>query len=235
MSLLTAKKGSGNEVETLVKIAPSILAADFAHLAEDVAKISNADMLHVDIMDGSFVPNLTIGPPVVSALRKTTDLAFDCHLMVSNCDVLLEPLAAAGADYVTVHAEACVHLHRTLMYIKELGMGCGVALNPSTPLTSIEWVLDLLDLVLIMTVNPGFGGQSFITRSVEKIARLQEEIKVRGLKTLIAVDGGINLETAPVVHRAGADVLIAGSYVFSSPDPALAVEQLRAVTDKVGK
>ena len=219
----------------MFKIAPSILSADFARLAEEVAKVDNADLIHVDIMDGSFVPNLTFGPPVVKALRKVTPLDLDCHLMVNNCDVLLEPLAEAGANFVTVHVEACVHLHRTLMRIKELGMGCGVALNPSTPLTSIEWVLDMLDLVLIMTVNPGFGGQEFIPQCLDKVARLREELTRRGLTTHISVDGGISLETAPPVYKAGADIFVVGSYVYGPPDPAAAVEELRSTLDKMGK
>jgi ribulose-phosphate 3-epimerase len=203
----------------MVKVAPSILSADFGKLAEDVKALqaNGADLIHVDVMDGHFVPNLTIGPPVVSALRPVTDLPLDVHLMIDNPDDFLEEFAAAGSDYITVHAEACAHLHRTLARIAELGKHPGVAMNPATPLSQIELVLEMVDLVLIMSVNPGFGGQSFIPSAVDKISRVSAMLAERGLSGQIAVDGGINADTAPLVSQAGAEILVAGSAVFGHP------------------
>ena len=204
----------------MAMVAPSILSADFSHLGDDVKALESngADMIHVDVMDGHFVPNLTIGPPVVAALRPVTRLPLDVHLMIDNPDAFLDEFAAAGSDYITVHVEACTHLHRTLAHIRELGKKPGVALNPATPLSQIDLVLDMVDMVLIMSVNPGFGGQSFIASAVDKIRDLSAILGQRGLDAVIAVDGGINAKTAPLVSQAGAEVLVAGSAVFGHPD-----------------
>ncbi len=199
-----------------VRVAPSILSADFARLGEDIRAIdkAGADWIHVDVMDGHFVPNLTIGPGVIRALRPYSDKPFDVHLMISPVDVYLEAFAEAGADGLTVHPEAGPHLHRTLQAIRRLGKRAGVALNPGTPVSALDHVLDDLDLVLVMTVNPGFGGQRFIPAMIEKIARVRAMIDARDRPIALQVDGGINSETAPLAINAGADVLVAGSAVF---------------------
>lgn len=200
-----------------IKIAPSILSADFARLAEEVQRLeeAGADWVHVDVMDGHFVPNITIGPPVVAALRKVTELPLDVHLMIEVPERYLEAFAEAGATTLTVHQEASVHLHRTVERIRELGMRPGVALNPMTPLSALEEVLPYLDLVLIMTVNPGFGGQRYIPTSAERVARLRRELEQRHLWGVdLEVDGGISEETAGEVVAAGANVLVAGAAVF---------------------
>jgi ribulose-phosphate 3-epimerase len=199
-----------------VRVAPSILSADFARLGEEVRAIdkAGADWIHVDVMDGHFVPNLTIGPTVIRALRRFSDKPFDVHLMISPVDPYLEAFAEAGADGLTVHPEAGPHLHRTLQGIRRLGKRAGVALNPGTPVSAIEYVLDDLDLILVMTVNPGFGGQRFISAMIEKIARVRAMIDARDRPIALEVDGGINAETAPLAIQAGADVLVAGSAVF---------------------
>lgn len=212
-----------------IKIAPSILSADFSRLADEIIKIeqAGADWVHIDVMDGHFVPNLTFGPPVVAAIRKVTKLPFDVHLMVNNPQDLIEPFAKAGADIVTVHAETAPHLHRLLQTIKEHGIRAGVSLNPSTPLTAVEEVLADVDMILIMSVNPGFGGQKFIPSAVDKIIRLKRMLVERNLSVDIEVDGGINAVTARQVIAAGANILVAGSAVYGAPDIQQAINAIR--------
>ena len=218
------------------RIAPSILAADFSRLAEGIQSVeaAGAHLLHVDVMDGHFVPNITIGPPVLKSLRKETALPFDVHLMVSEPDRFVDEFVKAGSNSLTVHVEAVHHLDRMIDLIRSSGVGVGVALNPATPLSSIEHVLDLVDMVLIMSVNPGFGGQSFIPYTVRKIRRLKEMIEDAGLKTSIEVDGGINDDTLEEVVVAGADVLVAGSAIFGSGDPGRRVKEMMEKAHSVG-
>ena len=214
-----------------LKVAPSILSADFANLASEIKKVEDggADFIHVDVMDGHFVPNLTIGAPVVKGIRKTTKLPLDVHLMITDPDLYLEDFAKAGSNYVTVHAEACVHLQRTLSEIRRLGMKAGVALNPSTPEDHLAYVLNDLDLVLVMSVNPGFGGQSFIPAVVPKIRAIRSMLDKAGRQdVIISVDGGINPETARIVSEAGANLVVAGKSVYGSPDVAVAIREIRA-------
>ena len=215
-----------------VRIAPSILSSDFAHLADEIAAIeqAGADMVHVDVMDGHFVPNLTIGPPIVEAIRKVTKLPLDVHLMMTNPDDFIGEFAKAGADYLTVHVEACPHLHRTVQSIKEKGLKAGVTLNPATPLASVEAILPDADLLLIMSVNPGFGGQRFIPGVLDKIRRARVMIRQTGRTILLEVDGGVKADNAGAIVNAGADILVAGSAIFEAPggNYRRAIAQLRA-------
>jgi ribulose-phosphate 3-epimerase len=211
------------------RIAPSILSADFSRLGEEIKSVekAGADWIHVDVMDGHFVPNITMGPIVVEAAKRVTSLPIDVHLMIENADRFIPDFARAGASLISVQVEACTHLNRTIQMIKELGIKPGVVLNPSTPLSSIEWVLDYVDFVLIMSVNPGFGGQAFIPNSIEKIRTLSEMIKTKGLSTLIEIDGGVNKDTIAGASAAGADVFVAGSAIFGSPDYKETIRILR--------
>jgi ribulose-phosphate 3-epimerase len=214
----------------MIKIAPSILSADFSRLGEEIRAIdaAGADYVHVDVMDGHFVPNITIGPLVVEAVRKTTRLPLDVHLMIEEPDLYIPDFARAGADLITVHVETVPHLHRTVQLIKSLGKKAGVSLNPATPAGALDMILSDLDLVLVMTVNPGFGGQSFIESCLPKIAALRSEIDRRGLDVELEVDGGVKPDNIDRIAAAGAEIFVAGSAVFGSPDYRATIAELRS-------
>jgi ribulose-phosphate 3-epimerase len=212
----------------MVKIAPSVLSADFGALAEEIAKVEpEADLLHVDVMDGHFVPNLTIGPLVVEAIHRRTRVPLDVHLMIQNPERFVGAFAKAGATYLTVHAEVCPHLHRTIQQIREAGMKPGVALNPSTSLHTVEEILDQVDLILVMSVNPGFGGQSFIPFVLKKIEEMARRLHRTEPRPELEVDGGIKIENCQAVAEAGATILVAGSAIFGAPDPRSAIIKMR--------
>lgn len=216
-----------------MKLAPSILSADFANLERDIQLVEKlgADYIHVDVMDGQFVPNITLGPNVVSAIRPVTKLPLDVHLMIVQPENYIEDFAKAGADIITVHQESTPHIHRAIQMIKAAGVKAGVVINPGTPLSAIEYVLDLVDQVLIMTVNPGFGGQSFIESSLDKIAQLKAWKEEKGYTYDIEVDGGIDPTTAKRCKEAGANVFVAGSYIYNSESPKERIDALKAVLD----
>lgn len=213
----------------MVKVAPSILAADFANLQSEIEIVerAGADWIHVDVMDGHFVPNITMGALVVDAIRPHTKLPLDVHLMIEQPDQFIESFAKAGADIITVHVEACRHLHRTLHYIKSFGIQCGVVLNPHTPISTIEHVLEDVDVVLFMTVNPGFGGQSFIPSVLQKVKALAEIKELRGLSFEIEIDGGVNKETVKECVSAGATVVVAGSAIYGAADKEQALQDIK--------
>lgn len=214
----------------MVKIAPSILAANFAKLGEEVLEVekAGAELIHIDVMDGHFVPNITMGPIVVEALRPLTNLPLDVHLMIENADQYIEAFAKAGADYITVHVEASPHLHRTIQLIRSFGVKPGVVLNPHTPVESIMHVLEDVDMVLFMTVNPGFGGQKFIHSVIPKVKQLSQIIQERNLSIEIEIDGGVNEETIIPCVEAGATILVAGSAVYNAPDKGKALQRIKA-------
>lgn len=218
----------------MIKIAPSILAADFSKLAEEVQEVerAGAELIHIDVMDGHFVPNITMGPIVVEALRPVTSLPLDVHLMIENPDQYIEIFAKAGADYITVHVEACPHLHRTIQLIRSFGVKPGVVLNPHTPVESIQHVLDEIDMVLFMTVNPGFGGQKFIHSVIPKVKQLSDIIKEKGLTIEIEIDGGINAETIVPCAQAGASIFVAGSAIYSQSDRSKALQEIKEAGER---
>jgi len=217
----------------MIQIAPSLLSADFTALGDAVrlAQDAGADLIHVDVMDGHFVPNITIGPIVVKWLKRVARVPLDVHLMIEDPDRYAEAFVEAGATSLTVHAEAVVHLHRTVHYVKSLGVKAGVALNPATPVSALEEIAGDVDYVLVMTVNPGFGGQTFIPRSESKVRSVRALLDAAGSSAPIAVDGGIDVHTAPRIVTAGADILVAGNAVFGSTDPARAIHELRAAAN----
>ena len=213
----------------MVKIAPSILSADFSKLGEEILAVerAGADYIHIDVMDGHFVPNITIGPLIVDAIRPITKLPLDVHLMIENPDQYIEAFVKAGADYITVHVEACRHLHRTIQIIKSYGVKAGVVLNPATSVETIQHIIGDIDMVLLMSVNPGFGGQQFIPEVLPKIRKVKEMADQKGLTIEIEIDGGVNPETAKKCIEAGANVLVAGSAIYNQPDYAKAISQIR--------
>jgi len=214
----------------MVKIAPSVLSADFTKLGQEVlaAKEAGADIIHIDVMDGSFVPNLTVGPLVVEAIHRVTDLPLDVHLMIDEPDRYIGDFVKAGADIITVHYEASKHLHRTVNWIKESGIKAGVSLNPATPLFSLDFILSEVDMVLLMSVNPGFGGQSFIPRTLTKIRQLREIIQEEGYRVEIEVDGGVKVDNAAEIAQSGADILVIGSGFFNSNNYKQVIDTVRA-------
>lgn len=218
----------------MVEIAPSILSADFTRLGEQITAVENAGAayIHVDVMDGHFVPNLTIGPFIVEWVRRATKLPIDAHLMIESPDDFIGAFAKSGANLISVHPEATYHLHRTINYIRQAGCQAGVVLNPATPLAMIEEVIEDVDYVLLMSVNPGFGGQKFIPSSLDKLRRLRALIQTRGSRARIEIDGGIGIENAAAVVAAGAEILVAGSAIFGDPDPAKALQQLLGAASK---
>lgn len=213
----------------MVKIAPSILSADFSKLGEEILAVEHggADYIHIDVMDGHFVPNITIGPLIVEAIRPITALPLDVHLMIEDPDQYIEAFAKAGADYITVHVEACRHLHRTIQMIKSFGVKAGVVLNPATPVETIQHIIGDIDMVLLMSVNPGFGGQAFIPEVLPKIRKVKQMVDQKGLMVDIEIDGGVNSETAKLCMEAGADVLVAGSAIYNQDDYAKAISLIR--------
>ncbi|KYO66755.1 ribulose-phosphate 3-epimerase [Thermovenabulum gondwanense] len=215
----------------MAKIAPSILSADFSNLEQEIKKVEDfgADFIHIDVMDGNFVPNITLGPCVIESIRKVTNLPFDVHLMVENPERYLKDFAEAGADIISFHQEATHHVHRTIQDIKKLGIKAGVAINPATPVSLIEDILEEVDLILVMSVNPGFGGQSFIKSALKKISTLKQIILKNNYKTLIEVDGGINEDNAEKIVKAGADILVAGSAIYKSCDPKGVIKKLKLI------
>lgn len=216
-----------------IQIAPSILSADFSRLGEEIRAVdqAGAEVIHVDVMDGHFVPNITIGPLVVRAVRQVTERVLDVHLMIENADRYLESFAEAGADWITVHVEACPHLHRTVSRIRELGKKAGVVLNPATPLESLDFILEEVDLVMLMSVNPGFGGQSFISSTLRKIDRLKHRIDELGLAVGIEVDGGISAATIAPVAEAGANIFVAGSAIYGKADYQAVIREMRVLAE----
>jgi len=225
----------GNAIKKI--IAPSILSADFSRLGEEIAAIEKggADWVHVDVMDGHFVPNITIGPPVVASLRKITKLPLDVHLMIQDPDKYIEKFAKAGADIITIHVETSPHLHRSVQFIKDQGCKAGVSLNPATSLATLDHILSDVDMVLIMTVNPGFGGQKFIPSVLPKIKRLREKISEKGIGVDIEVDGGVNINTISKVAQAGGNVFVAGNAVFTTPDYGKTISELRRLAQGAEK
>jgi ribulose-phosphate 3-epimerase len=215
--------------EIMKLIAPSILSADFTRLGDDIRAVeaAGADWSHADIMDGHFVPNISFGPMLVQAVRSTTRLPIDVHLMISDPDPYIAAFAKAGASYISVHVETCIHLNRTIQLIRNAGVRPGVVLNPATPVESLRWIIEYVDLILVMSVNPGFGGQAFIPNSLDKIKALREMIAEKGLKTLIEIDGGVSDQTIAAIAAAGADVFVAGSAIFSSRDYSATIRSLR--------
>ena len=212
-----------------VKVSPSVLSADFLTLKDDIKKLADAgaDMLHLDVMDGIFVPNITFGPDMIKAIKKRTSLPLDVHLMIDSPERYIDAFASAGADIISFHVEACRHPHRTLSYIRSKGIKSGIAYNPGTSLDSLEYLIDEADMVLLMSVNPGFGGQKFIPSIVEKTRRLKQMIEEKGSNALIQIDGGVNDKTAPLLVEAGADVLVSGSYIFKAADPIKTIHELK--------